>query len=85
MLDPNHRPEAVRRHGRLGVDSSRSLRCPTSDQPPFCHRHAHPLADDDVIEQPDVHQRERLLHALRDELVGMARLGDAGRVLGFIS
>jgi hypothetical protein len=37
-----------------------------------------------VIEQPYVHQGERLLDALGDQFVGLARLGDPGGVLGFI-
>jgi hypothetical protein len=38
------------------------------------------VADDEVIESPDVEERERLLEAARDELVGLARPGEAGRV-----
>jgi hypothetical protein len=57
----------------------------SSDKPTFRQRHADTLADDDVIEQPYVHQGERLLDALGDQFVGLARLGDAGGVLGFIS
>jgi len=55
-----------------------------SNKSTFRQRYADTLADDDVIEQPNVHQGERLLDALRDQFVGLARLGDAGGVLGFI-
>ena len=39
------------------------------------------VADDDVVEQPDVDQRERVLDAPRDPFVGLARLGNARRVI----
>jgi hypothetical protein len=38
-----------------------------------------------MVKQPDVDQRERLLHALSDELIRLAGLGDARGVLGCIS
>jgi len=34
-----------------------------------------------VIEHADVHQLQRLAQATRDELIGMAGFGDAGRVV----
>jgi hypothetical protein len=38
-----------------------------------------------VIQQPNVDERERVFDALGDQLIGLARLGDAGRMLGCIS
>ena len=39
------------------------------------------VADDEVVEDPDVEERERFLEAAGDELVGLAGLGNAGRVI----
>ena len=52
-----------------------------SDKSTFRERHAHAVADDDVVEQTDVDQRERLLDPHRDEFVGLAGLGDAGGMI----
>ncbi len=43
----------------------------------FREGHADAVAHDDVIQQSNVHDREGLLHALRDELIGLTRLGNA--------
>ena len=43
--------------------------------------HADTVADDDVIEQPDVDQPEGVAYAQRDAFVGKARLGNARRVV----
>src|ERR1700675_2534174 len=47
----------------------------------FGERHRGTVADDDVIEQADVDQRERFLDSLGDQFVGLTRFGDAGRVI----
>jgi hypothetical protein len=47
------------------------------EQAAFRQRHDSPIADDEMIEQPDVHQCQRLLDALGNELVRLAGLGDA--------
>jgi hypothetical protein len=67
------------------VGRSPAGRCLFSDQPTLRQRYADALAHDDVIEQANVHQCKSLLHPLRNQLVGLTRLGDAGWVLGFIS
>jgi hypothetical protein len=48
-------------------------------------RNIGPVANDDVIQQPDVDQRQRLFDPLGDQFVRLAGLGDPGGVLGFIS
>jgi hypothetical protein len=40
-----------------------------------------PIADDEMIEYPHVHECEGLLQAPRDELVRLARLEHAGRMV----
>jgi hypothetical protein len=52
-----------------------------SDQPTLRQRHADAFAHDDVIEKPDIDERERLLHPPRDEFVRLARLGHARRMV----
>jgi hypothetical protein len=39
------------------------------------------LADDDMIQGPDLHQGQGLFHTLRNALIGLARLGHAARVV----
>ena len=51
------------------------------EQSPLRQRDAGAVADDDVIEQTNVHQREGLLDPLGDQLVRAARLGDARRMV----
>jgi hypothetical protein len=66
--------QGIARHAVASVDSLRKRSLPTdgfgstpadrrllSDQPTFRQRHADALAHDDVIEKPDVDERERLL------------------------
>jgi len=48
---------------------------------PFRKRQAAVVGHDQVIEHTDVHQLQRLAQAPRDELIGMAGFGDAGRVV----
>jgi hypothetical protein len=48
-----------------------------SEQASLGQRHAHAVAHDDVVEQANVDQGKRFLHALRDELVRVTGLGDA--------
>ena|ERR1700722_4177072 len=48
-----------------------------SDKSTFSQRYAGAVADNDVIQQPDVDQRERLLDALGDEFIRLARLGNS--------
>ena len=43
---------------------------------PFRQRYAGAIADDDVIQQANVHQGERFLDPLGDQFVGLARLRD---------
>jgi hypothetical protein len=38
-----------------------------------------------MIQNPHVHQRQRIAQALRDEFIGVAGFGDARRMLGFVS
>ena len=52
-----------------------------SNEPPLRQRYARPISDDEMVQQPDVDQRERLLHALRDELVGLAGFCNATGVI----
>jgi len=51
-----------------------SLRGAPSKEPVFRERETQPIADDEVIEHPHVHQCQRLLEAPGDELVRLARL-----------
>ena len=51
------------------------------DESTFRKRNAHSVAHDDVIEQPNIDQTERLFHPLGDEFVGLARLGNPGRMI----
>ena len=51
------------------------------DKPSLGKRYAHAVAHDDVIEQPNIDQPERLLHSLGDEFVGLTRLGNPGRMV----
>ena len=44
-------------------------------------RVAEPVTDDEVIEHPDIHERQRFLQASRDELVRLAGLEHAGGVV----
>jgi hypothetical protein len=55
-----------------------------SNKSTFRQRHAGAVADDDVIQQAYVHQAESFLDPLSDQFVGLAGLGDSGRMLGFI-
>ena len=48
-----------------------------SDEPSFRKRYADPVADDDVIQEANVDQGERFLHALGDEVVRLARFRDS--------
>jgi hypothetical protein len=41
-------------------------------------------SDDDVVKDTDVNECKCIAHAAGDQLIGMARLRDTGRVLGFI-
>jgi len=50
-------------------------------EPALGEREAGAIAHDEVIEHPDIEQRERIAQATRDELIGLARLGDPGRVV----
>lgn len=50
-------------------------------QPAFRERQAGAVAHDKVVKYPDVQQRERIAQAAGDQLVRLARLGDAGRVI----
>ena len=54
------------------------------DQSTFGQRHRHAIPHHDVIQQPDIHQRQRFLDLERDEFIGTAGFGNAGRMLGFI-
>jgi len=56
-----------------------------SEQSTFGERHADTVADDDVIEEADVDEGQRLLDALGDEFVGLTWFGDSRRMLGFVS
>src|SRR5580698_7722215 len=51
------------------------------DQSPLCKREAAVVGHDEVIEHTDVDQLQRLAQAARDELIGMAGLGDSGGVV----
>ena len=44
-------------------------------------RNIGPVANDDVIQQPDVDQRQRLFDPLGDQFVRLAGLGDPGGVI----
>lgn len=37
--------------------------------------------DDQVIQDPDIHERERILQSPRDQFIRMARLGDTARMV----
>src|SRR5688500_3190921 len=52
-----------------------------SDQAPFGEGQAAVVADDEMVEHTNVHERERVAQTARDELIGLARLRDARRVV----
>src|SRR5271169_1149160 len=52
-----------------------------SNESTLCQGHARPVADDDVIQQADVHQREGLADTLGDQLGGLTGLGYARGVI----
>jgi hypothetical protein len=60
--------ESIGRHG--GVER-------TSQQATFRKRHHAIARHDEVIQCPDIHQRERLFERLRQKLISARRLGDA--------
>src|SRR5262245_13553348 len=47
----------------------------------FGERHCGAASDDEMVEDLDVHERERALERIGEYLVGLAGLGDAGRVI----
>ena len=47
----------------------------------FRERDARAVADDDVIQQPNIDDGERLFYPLRDQFVGVARFRDSGGVI----
>src|SRR5579863_3528825 len=53
----------------------------SSDQPVLAEREARPVANDEVIEHPHVQQGERLLETAGNELIRLARLEHARRVV----
>ena len=66
---------SIRGHGNFNP-SSRPL-----DQSPLGQRDDLGVADDEVIEQSDVDQRESVAQPAGDRQVGLARFGHAGRVI----
>ena len=79
---------AVQRHARLSayVESSGALHriskrgaalLHISDESTFRKRHNAIARHDEVIECPDIDQRQRLFECLRQQFVGARRLGDA--------
>lgn len=50
-------------------------------EPPFGEREAGAITHDEVIEDPDVEQRQRIAQSPGDELVRLARLGDSRRMV----
>src|SRR5271154_3419447 len=50
-------------------------------KPAFRQRHVDAVPDDDVIQEANVDQREGLLHSLGDQLIRLAGLGDARRMI----
>ena len=68
---------------RSRVAQRRELRLPTraSQQPPLSERQRRVAPDDEMVEHANVHQPQRRLQRLRQELVGTRRLGQAGRMV----
>jgi hypothetical protein len=56
-----------------------------SDEPALGERQAAVVGHDQMIEHADVDQLQCLAQAPRDEFIGVTGLGDAGRMLGFVS
>ena len=52
-----------------------------SEKSTFGKRLAHFIAHDQVVQHADIDQRQGLLETSRDQFIGLARLGDAGRVV----
>jgi hypothetical protein len=52
-----------------------------SEEPTLGERQTAVVTDDEVIEHADIHQRERVAQSARDEFVGLAGLGDTGRMV----
>ena len=52
-----------------------------SQEPPLRQADDIATSDDQVIEDPDVDQRERLFDTLGDQLIGLTRLGNSGRMV----
>ena len=61
-----------------GMDLQAGLLTATTNR--ACKRHA-VACDNEMIQNPDVDQREGLLQRLRQQLVSTARFGDAGRMV----
>lgn len=55
-----------------------------SDKSTFGERHRRAAADDEVIQDLDVDERQRALQGLGKHLIGLARFGDAGWMLGCV-
>ncbi len=52
-----------------------------SEQVLFRERDHFLPGDDQMIQNPDIHKRKRVLQPSRDEFIRLARLGDAARVV----
>src|SRR5688572_19113199 len=61
---------------RLSCDA-----CCGSDEPFFRERNAAAVADDEVVEEPNLDEGEGVPQPRRDDFVGLARLGDAARMV----
>lgn len=78
-LFENNCPLRIPPSGRFGHTAADH--CLLSDQPALGQRHALSIADDDVIEQTNIHQRQGLFNSLGDELVSLRRFGDTARMI----
>src|SRR5690606_24788705 len=59
----------------------RVTHCESSHPAPLGHRKRLAVADDEVIQYPDIHQRKRVLEAFGQHAVGLTRLGYTRRMV----
>ncbi len=81
LLSQQHPPPLDARPHEVQRGTLAGARRAMSEQASLGQRHAHAVAHDDVVEQANVDQGKRFLHALRDELVRVTGFGDAGRMI----
>ena len=74
-------PPRRRDVGRLSYRRPLAVSSPRSDEAALGHRHRTLCRDHEVVEEPDVEERERVLEPVGQDLVRTARLGHPRRVV----